>query len=182
MSKTFFFTGLADDLTTTVSDLTTQVSSINLDKDNSSKSSSPSIPDEALLQMAEEYTNSTINKMTHTLPTNYDLTEINQSIKDLWNQIDHLYDLIKPQCIEIRNFHCLNVNTADTTVKEKVNSLFFNALIPLNWKVSVTWSETPQKNEIDCVTITMLNFLTKQKALEKLTKYFEKKDINAICF
>lgn len=131
------------------------------------------ISDNALLQIAEEYAKSTVNEV-HPLSNTLDVTEINQAIKDLWAQIDILYDFIKPQTIEIHNFNCLKVNSSVTTVKEKVNALFFDALIPLNWKISVTWIDNPDTNDVDNVTVVMINYHVKEKTVKKLTQYFEK--------
>lgn len=139
---------------------------------------SPDIDGATLLQLAEEYANDTVTTATHALPNKLELTEIQQAIKELWGQIDTLYDFVKPQTIEIHNFHCLKVNVAVGTIKEKVNSLFFDALIPLNWKLSVTWAES--NTEVDSVTLTMINHHVKQKTVEKLTKYFNRMYNNSV--
>ena len=138
------------------------------------------LSDESILQIAEEYACSNLASTTHPLPNKFELIEINQAIKELWNQIDTIYDFIKPQTITIHNFQCLKINSAVESVKEKVDSLFFDALIPLNWKSTVTWTEKTDKNEIDIVTITMINYHVKEQAVKKLTKYFDKMYNNSI--
>ena len=108
------------------------------------------------------------------------ITAVNQAIQELWNEIYTLRDFTKPQTITIHNFHCLKVNTAVTSIKDKVNSLFFDALIPITWKTSVTWSENLPKNEVENVTITFINFHVKEKVFQKLKKYFEKQYNNTV--
>jgi hypothetical protein len=136
--------------------------------------------EEALLELAEEYANSSVNTENHLLPNKLELTEINLAIKELWEAVDDLKDKKKPQTVEIHNFNGLKTTSDITTVKDKVNALFFEALIPLTWKISVTWTENPSTQNVDTVTITLINHHVKDKVVEKLKKYFEKNYENVV--
>jgi len=138
------------------------------------------ISDDVLLQLADEYCNASVTT-SHSLPDTFDLTTINRTLAEIWNQIDiMLTDRNKPPIIEIHNFHNLKINAAVCTVKEKVNALFFDALIPITWKTTITWTDKPNSNEVDIVTITMINFRVKQRVIEILTKYFDKMYHNTV--
>jgi hypothetical protein len=132
-----------------------------------------SITDDALLQLAEDYANE--NNSPHKDPVV--LSDIDDVIKDMQNKIDILYDLLKPQTITFHNFNDLKVSTAVTTVKDKINALFYDALIPLNWKIKITWCDKniePNKTVVDSVTVTVLNCHVKKRSVYLLNKYFSK--------
>jgi hypothetical protein len=162
------FNDNSDKLTTTISNEL----SLCITPNNTSLLNSPS--DDALLQAAEEYLDSTVASVTHPPSTN--LSEINNQIKEMWGEIDTLNDFLKPQTVTIYNFNHLKVNPTAITVKEKVNDLLFAAEIPLYWKLSVEWTEksiSPDETEVDSVTIFCLNHHVKEKIIKDLSKYFE---------
>ena len=125
------------------------------------------ITDDILLQCAEDYD-----------AIDDDLTEINQTINELKTHIDCLYEYLKPQVVTIYNFDNFKATTAVKSVKDKVNSLFYDASIPVNWKISVTWTET--NNTVDTVTINFINHFVKMKSIELLNNYFLKVYNNTI--
>ena len=130
------------------------------------------ISEEICSSLAKEIADTQNNMTVHSPSHTFELNEINQAIKELNAQIDRLFDFHKPQFITIYNFHCLILN--GSSVKEKVNFLFNDASICTDWKSSVTWTETPDKHEIENVSITMINYHVKEKTKEKLNKYFNR--------
>jgi hypothetical protein len=140
----------------------------------------PPDDDAILLGLAEEYSH-TVATAAVLLPN--DLVEINQRIQDIRAAIDLLYDYLKPQTITIHNFNDLRSSTAVTTVNDRLNSLFFDALIPSTWKIGVHWTEkTDQTNKIivDSVTITMINHHVKERTTQLLKTFFAKAYNNTI--
>jgi len=147
--------------------------------------SDDAVGDAALLQLVDAYSGAVrvIADNPLLLPPNNSITEINHSIGELRLQLETLTALLQPQIITIYNFHNLKVNTAVTTVKDKVNSLFFDANIPYNWKIMVTWIDKPHQsntNDVESVTVTMINHHVKSKTIELLNNYFSKVYDNTI--
>jgi len=167
----------------------TDVSSTTLDDPSTLLETSNSIEnftdndDAALLQLAEEYAT---NNETVLPPSSnsFKISEIEMQIRDIKDKLNFLYELSTPQTITIHNFHHLKNGTAVTTVKDKLNCLFFEASIPINWKISLVWTEQTlpktNKNIVDTVTITLLNYHVKMKTLDLLKKYFAKTYDNTI--
>jgi hypothetical protein len=96
-------------------------------------------------------------------------------IRKLQNQLDKLYDMVGvPQVIHIKNFSQLKIPTGITSINDKVNTLFFDAHIPSNWKISIARDSTDSTcNLVDTVTVIMLNYFVKEKTKELLRGYFE---------
>jgi len=138
------------------------------------------IDDGTLFELAENY----LESDQADVPANVNIcSEIEQIVQELQLKIDFLYSLSQPQTITLTNFNFLKINTAVTTVKDKINSLFFDASIPLNWKTNLVWTEkTLPSNEtiVDTVTITLLNFIVKEQTKKMLTNYFNKTYNNTI--
>jgi len=120
------------------------------------------IDDATLLLLADNHSNADVNVA--------DLSEINNSINELKSHIDMLYKYLQPQTITIFNFKNLKPYQSVTTVKEKVDKLFQLAGIPLHWKITLTWTQL-NNNDIDSVTISMLNYHVKEKTKNVLNTF-----------
>jgi hypothetical protein len=130
--------------------------------------------DATLLQCGADFSTHDIEFLENNDPIGFEITK---QIKTLKAQIKHLYTFLKPQTITIYNFYNLKVNTAVTTVKDKINSLFYECGIPVSWKITVTWTEktlASNNSVVDTVTITMVNYFVKEKTVEIFNKHFSK--------
>jgi hypothetical protein len=63
-------------------------------------------------------------------------------------------------------------------IKQRVNTLFFEAHIPCNWKINVKWSH-PSRTKI-IVHVTLLNYIVKERVKELLLDFFKNKYNNII--
>ena len=96
---------------------------------------------------------------------------INYTIYDLQSRLGHLHDLLtQPQKIHLRGFELLKLKSIAHTVQQRVDTLFFEANIPCNWKINVRWNTTTH-SKTD-VHITLLNYIVKERVKELLSDYF----------
>ncbi|MFN9657510.1 MAG: hypothetical protein ACK55Q_17590 [Dolichospermum sp.] len=96
---------------------------------------------------------------------------INYTIYDLQSRLGHLHDLLtQPQKIHLRGFELLKLKSIAHTVQQRVDTLFFEAHIPCNWKINVRWNTTTH-SKTD-VHITLLNYIVKERVKELLSDYF----------
>jgi hypothetical protein len=96
---------------------------------------------------------------------------INYTIYDLQSRLGHLHDLLtQPQKIHLRGFELLKLKSIAHTVQQRVDTLFFEANIPCNWKINVRWNTTTH-SKTD-VHITLLNYIVKERVKELLLDYF----------
>ncbi len=76
---------------------------------------------------------------------------INYTIYDLQSRLGHLHDLLtQPPKIHLRGFELLKLKSIAHTVQQRVDTLFFEAHIPCNWKINVRWNHpSHSKTETD---------------------------------
>lgn len=95
------------------------------------------------------------------------------TLKKLQARLHHLYQLLaKPQIIHLRGFEHLQLKNVSHDIRHRVDTLFFDANIPVNWKTNVKWTH-PSATKID-VHITFMNYVVKEKVKEILLDYFVK--------
>jgi hypothetical protein len=114
------------------------------------------------------------NKMTCEKPPS---TE--HMLAELRSRLNHLYTLLtNPQIIHLRDFEHLQLKSVSHDIKQRVQTLFFEANIPINWISQVKWTH-PSATKID-VHITLLNYIVKEKVKEMLLDYFKNQYNNTI--
>ena len=104
------------------------------------------------------------------------ILKLQNLICKLQSKMENVYEMIgKPQIIEIRNFDHLIKPTGAFSIEDQVNTLFFNACIPTNWKTSIDYKFDANStcNKVNSVSITLLNYCVKEKTKELLNKYFK---------
>jgi hypothetical protein len=107
-------------------------------------------------------------------------TIINYTIHDLQSRLDHLHNfLTRPQTIHLHGFEFLKLKSVTHNILQRVNTLFFEAHIPCNWKINVRWNH-PSHSKTD-VHITLLNYIVKERVKELLLDYFSHNYNNIIC-
>ena len=113
-------------------------------------------------------------------------------ICQLQTQLDYLESLIlKPQIIEIISFCDIKLKYNVITYKDQLDSLFFEADIPLYWIIDSSLKK--HKNDAttkshckliceqsDIVYVTLLNHHVKRKTIEMLKLFFDTKYDNKI--
>jgi hypothetical protein len=98
-------------------------------------------------------------------------TTTNYTLQNLQSRLDHLHGLLaKPQIIHLRGFEFLLLKSVAHNIQQRVDTLFFEAHIPCNWKLNVTWNH-PSHTKTD-VHITLLNYYVKERVKELLLDYF----------
>ena len=96
----------------------------------------------------------------------------NYTIQNLQSRLSHLYGLLaEPQIIHLRGFEFLQLKSVAHDIKQRVDTLFFEAHVPSNWKLNVKWTH-PSHTKID-VHITLINYIVKERVKELLVNYFE---------
>jgi hypothetical protein len=103
----------------------------------------------------------------------------NYTLQNLQSRLDHLHGLIaKPQIIHLRGFEFLLLKNVAHNIQQRVDTLFFEAHIPSNWKLNVTWNHPfPTKTDVH---ITLLNYIVKERVNELLLDYFNNNYNNII--
>jgi hypothetical protein len=101
------------------------------------------------------------------------------TIHNLQSRLNNLHKLLKePQIIHLHGFEFLQLKSVSHSIKQRVNTLFFEAHIPCNWKINVKWSH-PSRTKI-IVHITLLNYIVKERVKELLLDFFKNKYNNII--
>jgi hypothetical protein len=77
----------------------------------------------------------------------------------------------QPQIIKFAGLEDLHLNCKVDEYKDKIDTLFFSANIPLYWILDIDIKISPD-DKVFC-HVTMLNYFVKEKTLEKLQYYFE---------
>jgi hypothetical protein len=77
----------------------------------------------------------------------------------------------QPQIIKFAGLEDLHLNCKVDEYKDKIDTLFFSANIPLYWILDIDIKISPD-DKVSC-HVTMLNYFVKEKTLEKLQYYFE---------
>jgi hypothetical protein len=94
--------------------------------------------------------------------------------------LNEVYDICgKPQMIHIKNFDRLLKPTGAFSIEDQVNTLFFDACIPISWKIYVNHITNNTSKQLD-VSIAMENYIIKEKAKERLNTYFKQHYSNTI--
>jgi hypothetical protein len=94
----------------------------------------------------------------------------NYAVHDLQLRLDHLHDLLtRPQIIHLHGFEFIKLKSVAHNIQQRVNTLFFEAHIPINWKINVKWNLFSH-TKID-VHITLLNYIVKERVKELLLDY-----------
>ena len=94
------------------------------------------------------------------------------TLEQLQSRLNHLYQLLaNPQIINLHGFEQLLLKSVSHDIKQRVNTLFFEAHIPSNWKIKTNWSHPSEKQIV--VHITLLNYIVKERVKEMLLNYFE---------
>jgi hypothetical protein len=97
-----------------------------------------------------------------------------EHIIQLQSLMKDVYDIIgKPQMIHIKNFDCLLKPTGAFSIEDQVDTLFFDAGIPVSWKIYVDHSINSTSKHLD-VSIAFGNYIVKEKAKERLNTYFSR--------
>jgi hypothetical protein len=116
--------------------------------------------------------------------TNIEKQNLHQeTIQALEFRLEHLYFMIaQPQIIHIYNFDELVLRNHVTNIKDRVETLFFEAHIPNHWKMNVTWTirESDFLPDIIIVHITLISYLVKMKTKQILCKYLENNYNNTV--
>jgi hypothetical protein len=104
----------------------------------------------------------------------------NFTIQNLQSRLNHLHQLLaEPQRIHLHGFEFLRLNSVAHDIKQRVDTLFFEAHIPCKWKLNVEWNY-PSPTKID-VHITLLNYIVKERVKELLVDFL-KNDYNNIIY
>jgi hypothetical protein len=112
-------------------------------------------------------------------PSDENTENKNYTIKNLQLRLNHLHSLLaKPQMIHLRGFEFLKFKSVSHDVKQCVDTLFFEANIPCNWKINVQWNY-PSDSKID-VHITFINYIVKERVKELLVNFFDNNYKNII--
>jgi hypothetical protein len=106
-------------------------------------------------------------------------TTTNFTMQNLQSRLNHLHQLLaEPQKIHLHGFEFLQLRSVSHDIKQRVDTLFFEAHIPSKWKVNVEWNY-PSPTKID-VHITLLNYIVKARVKELLLVYFNNDYNNVI--
>jgi hypothetical protein len=98
-------------------------------------------------------------------------TTTNYTIQNLQSRLNHLYNLlVEPPTIHLRGYEFLRLKSVTHDIKQGVNTLFFEAHVPSNWKLNIRWTYSSH-TKID-VHITLLNYYVKERVKELLRNYF----------
>lgn len=93
-------------------------------------------------------------------------------IQKLQSRLNNLHQLLtKPHIINLHGFEHLQLKSVSHNIKQSVDILFFEAHIPNNWKVKVKWTYSSTMKII--VSITLLNYIVKEKVKEMLLTHLE---------
>jgi hypothetical protein len=93
-------------------------------------------------------------------------------IRNLVNRIASLETFVNSSSIfTILNFDALMLQSSASNVNDKLNTLFYEANIPLIWKISAEWIKDDNLI-VNTVHVTMLNSFVKEKAKALLSLYF----------
>ena len=144
----------------------------------------------------EEQDQSTHGQSTHVRITNPPPSPISvkqeqriqQQLCQLQAQLNNLESLIlKPQIIEIIGFHHIKLKYIIVEYKDKLDSLFFEADIPLYWIIDskydiITTISDDQHNNtnVAVVYVTMLNYHVKKETIKRLNTFFDTKYENIV--
>jgi hypothetical protein len=103
----------------------------------------------------------------------------NHTIQDLQSRLQYIHKLLtEPQIIHLRGFEFLQLKSVSHDIKQRVDTLFFEAHIPCSWKTNVQWNR-PSHAKIN-VHITLLNYIVKERVKEQLVNYFNNNYNNII--
>ncbi len=102
--------------------------------------------------------------------------EIYQQICKMFNQIDNIRTQItSPQILDIIGLEHIKLDCKVTNYKDKVDTLFFKADIPLYWILFVD-----KKPDNSIIHVTLLNYFVKEKVKTKLLQYLQNTYKNSI--
>ncbi len=108
-----------------------------------------------------------------------DVTPTSKDLRELQTQLNNLYQLVaKPQIINLYGFEHLNLQSVSHDIKQRVDTLFFEAHIPIKWKLKVKWTQTLNNKTV--VHITMLNYFVKEEVKKMLLNFLEHEYKNII--
>lgn len=102
--------------------------------------------------------------------------ETYQQICKMFNQIDNIRTQItSPQILDIIGLEHIKLDCKVTNYKDKVDTLFFEADIPLYWILFVD-----KKPDNSIIHVTLLNYFVKEKVKTKLLQYLQNTYKNSI--
>jgi hypothetical protein len=103
----------------------------------------------------------------------------NFTMQNLQSRLNQLHQLLaEPQKIHIHGFEFLCLKSLSHDIKQRVDTLFFEAHIPSKWKQNIEWNY-PSPTKID-VHITLLNYIVKERIKELLLDYLNNNYTNII--
>ena len=113
-------------------------------------------------------------------PSEKDKTKTtNFTMQNLQSRLNQLHQLLaEPQKIHLHGFEFLRLKSVSHDIKQRVDTLFFEAHIPSKWKLNVEWNY-PSPTKID-VHITLLNYIVKERVKELLLDYLNNNYSNII--
>lgn len=114
------------------------------------------------------------------LPTE---TENNNTLCSLLQELETLHRKIStPQTINIVGLDNIQFNHYVCNSKDKIDTLFFEADIPLYWILHVEETLPECKKSVSVIHVTLINYYVKEKTKDKLTWYLTKTYKNRITF
>ena len=103
----------------------------------------------------------------------------NFTMQNLQSRLNQLHQLLaEPQKIHLHGFEFLRLKSVSHNIKQRVDTLFFEAHIPSKWKLNVEWNYT-SPTKID-VHITLLNYIVKERIKDLLLDYLNNNYSNII--
>ena len=103
----------------------------------------------------------------------------NFTMQNLQSRLNQLHQLLaEPQKIHLHRFEFLRLKSVSHDIKQRVDTLFFEAHIPSKWKLNVEWNY-PSPTKID-VHITLLNYIVKERIKDLLLDYLNNNYSNII--
>lgn len=98
-------------------------------------------------------------------------SKTDRQISSMINELEILNTrILLPQIIVIAGLEHIKFNCHVSHSKDKIDTLFFEANIPLYWILHVT-DVVNENNVIDGIHVTLLNFYVKEATKRKLTCY-----------
>jgi len=103
-----------------------------------------------------------------------------KTFTELQSRLNHLNQLLtKPQILHLHGFEKLLLKSVSHSIKHQVNTLFFEAHIPINWTIRTKWSHLSENQIV--VHLTLLNYIVKERVKELLVDFL-KNDYNNIIY
>lgn len=93
-------------------------------------------------------------------------------VQHLHSRLTHLHALLtQPQKLHLRRFEFLQLKNVSHTIEQRVQTLFFEAHIPINWTLKVEYTCSLSKKTD--VSITFINYNVKERAKTLLKEFFK---------